>query len=140
MHYAFDEWLRRKAPNIQFARYADDVIVHAHSLKQAESLLALIRCRLADCGLELHPEKTKIAYCKDDDRCETYENMKFDFLGYTFRPRRAKNHRGKMFVSFLPGVSNKAAKSIRAEIRSWRLGSRRGNQSLEEKQANNHTC
>ncbi len=132
MHYAFDEWLRRKAPNIQFARYADDAIVHAHSLKQAESLLALIRCRLADCCLELHPEKTKIVYCKDSDRCETYENMKFDFLGYTFRPRRAKNHRGKMFVSFLPGVSNKAANSIRAKIRSWRLGARRNNQSLEE--------
>ncbi len=88
--------------------------------------------RLAECGLELHPEKTKIVYCKDDDRRGTHEHTSFDFLGYTFRPRRAKNRKGKLFISFLPGVSNKAAKSIRATIRSWRLGATRNNQSLEE--------
>jgi len=132
MHYAFDEWLRRNHPSIQFARYADDAVVHARSQHEAETLLAALRQRLAECGLELHPEKTKIVYCKDDDRRGTHEHTSFDFLGYTFRPRRAKNRKGKLFISFLPGVSNKAAKSIRATIRSWRLGATRSNQSLEE--------
>lgn len=132
MHYAFDEWLRRNYPSVQFARYADDAVVHARSQHEAETLLAALRQRLAECGLELHPLKTKIVYCKDDDRRGTHEHTSFDFLGYTFRPRRAKNRKGKLFISFLPGVSNKAAKSIRAAIRSWRLGTTRNNQSLEE--------
>ena len=132
MHYAFDEWLRRTYPSIQFARYADDAVVHARSQQEANMLLAALRGRLAECGLELHPEKTKVVYCQDDDRRGTHEHTSFDFLGYTFRPRRAKNRHGKLFISFLPGVSNKAAKSIRATIRSWRLGSTRNNQSLEE--------
>lgn len=132
MHYAFDEWLRRNFPDVQFARYADDAVVHARSLTEAEKLLTAIRSRLAECGLELHPEKTKIVYCKDDDRSGTHEHTSFDFLGYTFRPRRAKNRRGKLFISFLPGVSNKAANSIRETIRSWRIGATRNNQSLEE--------
>jgi RNA-directed DNA polymerase len=132
MHYAFDDWLRRNYPSIQFARYADDAVVHVRSLHEAEALLEVLRDRLAECGLELHPEKTKIVYCKDDDRRGTHEQTSFDFLGYTFRPRRAKNRHGKLFISFLPGVSHKAAKSIRATIRSWRLGATRNNQSLEE--------
>ena len=132
MHYAFDEWLRRNFADVQFARYADDAVVHARSRKEAEALLAAIRQRLAECRLELHPEKTKIVYCQDDDRRGTHEHTSFDFLGYTFRPRRAKNRWGKLFISFLPGVSNKAANSIRATIRSWRIGGTRNNQSLEE--------
>jgi RNA-directed DNA polymerase len=132
MHYAFDDWLRRNYPSIQFARYADDAVVHVRSLHEAEALLEVLRDRLAECGLELHPEKTQIVYCKDDDRRGTHEQTSFDFLGYTFRPRRAKNRHGKLFISFLPGVSHKAAKSIRATIRSWRLGATRNNQSLEE--------
>lgn len=132
MHYAFDEWLRRNFPDVQFARYADDAVVHARSLSEAERWLDAIRHRLAECGLELHPEKTKIVYCKDDDRRGDHEHTKFDFLGYTFRSRRAKNRWGKLFISFLPGVSAKAANSIRETIRSWRIGATRNNQSLEE--------
>jgi RNA-directed DNA polymerase len=132
LHHAFDTWMRRTYPDIQFERYADDVIVHAKSKAQAEQLLEAIRARLAECGLELHPEKTKIVYCQDSDRKGQHEHSKFDFLGYTFRPRRAKNYRGKFFVSFLPGVSNKAGKAIRATIRDWRLAATRNNQSLED--------
>jgi RNA-directed DNA polymerase len=132
MHYAFDEWLRRNYPSIQFARYADDAVIHAKSLSQAKHVLQAVRERLRQCGLELHPEKTKIVYCQDTDRRGTHDHIKFDFLGYTFRPRRAKNRWGKPFVSFLPAVSTKAAKSVRAKIRSWRLGATRNNQSLEE--------
>jgi RNA-directed DNA polymerase len=132
LHHAFDDWMRRNHPHIQFERYADDVIVHAKSNAQAEQLLEAIRARLAACGLELHPEKTKIVYCQDSDRKGQHEHIQFDFLGYTFRPRRAKNYRGKPFVSFLPGVSNKAGKAIRATIRDWRLAATRNNQSLED--------
>jgi RNA-directed DNA polymerase len=132
MHYAFDEWLRRYYPSIQFARYADDAVIHAASLAQAQQVLGAVRERLLQCGLELHPEKTRIVYCKDSDRTGTHDHITFDFLGYTFAPRRAKNRWGKYFVSFLPAVSKKAANSIRATIRSWRLGATRNNQSLEE--------
>ena len=76
--------------------------------------------------------KTRIVYCKDDDRRGEYEQTKFDFLGYTFQPRRARNRWGKHFVSFLPAISNKSAKTIRATIRKWRLVSTRSNQSLED--------
>ena len=87
--------------------------------------------RLQDCGLELHPEKTKIVYCKDDDRRRTYPNEKFDFLGYTFRPRRSKNRKGKFFINFSPAVSDKAAKAIRDEIRSWNLP-KRSDKAIED--------
>jgi len=132
LHHAFDTWMRRTYPDIRFERYADDVIVHAKSKAAAEQMLEAIRARLAECGLELHPEKTRIVYCQDSDRKGQHEHIQFDFLGYTFRPRRAKNYRGKFFVSFLPGVSNKAGKAIRATIRDWRLAGTRNNQSLED--------
>jgi RNA-directed DNA polymerase len=132
MHYAFDLWMVRTYPAIQFERYADDVIIHAKSLAQAELVLEAVRRRLKECCLELHPEKTKIVYCQDDDRKGQHEHIKFDFLSYTFRPRRAKNRRGKFFVSFLPAISDKAANAIRETIRDWRLAATRNNQSLEE--------
>ena len=101
MHYAVDEWLRRNNPHIQFARYADDAVIHARSQFEAVEVLSSVRERLQACGLELHPEKTRIVYCRDSDRVGKYEHVKFDFLGYTFRPRRARNRRGKYLVSFL---------------------------------------
>ena len=121
LHYAFDAWMRRDFPEISFERYADDIIVHCKSERQAWWLRTTIAKRLAQCELELHPEKTKIAYCKDSDRTGYYPNEKFDFLGFTFRPRGAMNRLGKHFVGFLPAVSNKAAKSLRDLMRSWRL-------------------
>jgi RNA-directed DNA polymerase len=132
LHYAFDEWMRRNHPHVMFERYADDAVIHAATRAQAESLLEAVRNRLKQCHLELHPEKTKIVYCQDSDRRGKHEHIKFDFLGYTFRPRRAKNRWGKYFVSFLPAISDKAAKKIRAAVRDWRLGASRNNQSLEE--------
>lgn len=72
-------------------------------------------------GLELNLTKTKIVYCKDDDRKDNYENISFDFLGYTFKPRKAKSKYGRYFTSFLPAMSNKAEKAVRKEVRSWRL-------------------
>jgi group II intron reverse transcriptase/maturase len=132
LHYAFDTWMQRIFPSISFERYADDALVHCHSKRQAEKVMAAIRDRFEQCGLELHPEKTRIVYCKDDDRRGEHEHIAFDFLGYTFQPRRAKNRRGKFFVSFLPAISTKAAKTIRATIRQWRMASTRNNQRLED--------
>ena len=124
LHYALDRWLAANYPQVQFERYADDVIVHCRTERQAQELREAIAERLRACGLELHPEKTKIVYCKDDLRRRTYRNEKFDFLGYTFQPRRSKNRKGKFFINFSPAVSNKAAKAIRDKIRSWNLPQR----------------
>jgi group II intron reverse transcriptase/maturase len=132
LHYAFDMWMVRTFPNALFERYADDVIVHCRSEREATLVLEAIRGRFVQCGLELHPTKTQIVYCKDADRRGKYERVVFDFLGYTFQPRRAKNRWGKFFVSFLPAMSTKAAKTVRATIRNWRMASTRNNQRLED--------
>lgn len=121
LHYTFDAWMQRRYPSIPFERYADDSVCHCRTRKQAEHLKNALEQRFADCGLELHPEKTKIVYCKDDDRRLDYPVTSFDFLGYTFRPRRSKNRRGKFFINFSPAISNKAAKAIRQEVRRWKL-------------------
>ena len=120
LHYAFDKWMEREHPDIPFERYADDAVCHCKSEAQAETLKHELSERLKEVGLELHPEKTKIVYCKDDDRREDYPSISFDFLGYTFRPRRSKNRWGKYFINFSPAISNKAAKAIRQRARSWR--------------------
>ena len=121
MHYAFDEWMRRNFPRVPFERYADDVVIHCVSQQQAELVLEAVRQRLKDCKLELHPEKTRIVYCKDDRRRGGYRAQKFDFLGYTFRPRTSCVRGRRPFVGFLPAISDKAAKQIRTTIRDWRL-------------------
>ena len=132
LHYAFDLWMERNHPHVCFERYADDAVVHCRSEGEARTVLEAIRGRLADCGVELHATKTKIVYCKDDDRRGEYERVKFDFLGFTFQPRRAMNRWGRCFVSFLPAISNQAAKEIRRTIRQWRMASTRNNQTLED--------
>jgi RNA-directed DNA polymerase len=121
LHYAFDRWMQRTYPHLPFERYADDAIVHCRTEAEAQEVRAAIAARLQACQLELHPEKTKIVYCKEDDRRGTYLHEKFDFLGYTFRPRRSKNRWGKYFVNFSPAVADKAGKAMRAEIRHWKL-------------------
>ena len=119
MHHAFDAWMCRTFPNVAFERFADDVVIHCRTKWQAESVLNAIRDRLLQCGLELHPTKTRIVYCKDSKRPGKHEHVSFDFLGFTFRPRLAKGRRNERFFGFLPAISAKAAKGIRAKIRSW---------------------
>jgi RNA-directed DNA polymerase len=121
LHLAFDNWMRQTYPAVPFERYADDVIVHCQSEEQAQAVKRAIAARLARCKLELHPDKTKIVYCKDGKRRGSYSNEKFDFLGYTFRARRSKNRWGQYFVNFSPAVSTKAATKIRHEMKRWRL-------------------
>ena len=131
LHYAFDKWMERNYPRNPFCRYADDGITHCRTEAEAKLLLEALDARFNECGLELHPEKTKIVYCKDDDRRGDYPNISFDFLSYTFRPRRAKNRYGKFFVSFLPGVSNKAGKAMRQKAKKWKMHLR-SDKSLED--------
>jgi len=121
LHYVFDRWMAKHQPSIPFERYADDSVCHCVSRAQAKWLKGTLEKRFHDCGLELHPEKTKIVYCQDDDRKQKYPTTSFDFLGYTFRPRRSKNRWGKYFINFTPAISNKAAKRIREQIKSWQL-------------------
>lgn len=121
LHYAFDCWMKRHHPNIPFERYADDVICHCTSEVQAQALRTELAQRFAECKLELHPEKTKIAYCKDANRRGTFPVTQFDFLGYTFRPRMSMSRNRKLFTSFAPAVSNKAAKAMRETMRRWCL-------------------
>jgi group II intron reverse transcriptase/maturase len=126
LHYAFDLWLGREFPAVPFERYADDAILHCKTKAQAHALRDAIIERLAQVGLELNLDKTRVVYCKDSDRTGSHEHEQFDFLGYTFRPRLARSKTGKKFVSFLPAVSNDAAKGMRRTIKRWRLHLRSG--------------
>lgn len=121
LHYVFDKWMVRENPHNPWARYADDGIAHCRSLSEAENLLRKLDKRFKECNLELHSDKTQIVYCKDDDRKGDYPVIKFDFLGYTFRPRRSKNKYGKHFINFTPAVSNAAQKAMRQKIHDWRM-------------------
>ncbi|MDR0250874.1 MAG: group II intron reverse transcriptase/maturase [Burkholderiales bacterium] len=121
LHYAFDTWMARKFPSIGFERYADDVVIHCKNLAQATMLRNMLEQRLAVCKLEMSPSKTKIVYCKDGKRTEGYPEISFDFLGYTFRPRKAKAKDGAIFLNFLPAISGKAAKGVRQTVRDWNL-------------------
>ena len=121
MHYAFDTWLAREYPGVQFERYADDAVVHCATERQAREVLAAIGKRMEQVGLRLHPAKTRIIYCKDGTRRGSHEHTSFTFLGFTYRPRQARRKDGKQFTSFLPAISKDALKKISAEVRSWRL-------------------
>jgi RNA-directed DNA polymerase len=131
MHYAFDAWMAREFPEIRFERYVDDVVVHCGSEPEARRVRDAIAARLAQVGLELHPDKTRLVYCKDADRRDDHEVTSFVFLGYEYRPRLAKNKHGKHFVSFLPAVSREAMKAMGREIRSWHWA-RRSDKSLDD--------
>ncbi len=125
LHYAFDKWLQKYHPNKPWCRYADDGLVHCRSEAQANYMLQVLRQRFEECGLELHPEKTKIVYCKDERRTGTYHHTAFDFLGYTFRRRSCKDSKANlMFLGFAPAVSQQALKEMRRKIRKTRIRSR----------------
>jgi len=123
MHYAFDRWMDREYPGCSFERYADDIVAHCDTQEQARVLRAAIASRLGALGLELHPDKTKVVYCKDGQRRGDAEHTSFDFLGYTFRARRANGRHG-LFVSFLPAMSQSARKAVGQKMRAWHLNRR----------------
>ena len=132
LHYVFDVWMEKYHPGKSWCRYADDGLVHCRSEQEAQQLLVSLKERFEMCGLELHPVKTKIVYCKDGRRKNSYPTTKFTFLGYDYRQRSSfKRETKEVFQSFNPAVSKTAEKSMRAHIRTLRIRNRTG-QSLEE--------
>ncbi|MET8405714.1 group II intron reverse transcriptase/maturase [Streptomyces sp900116325] len=121
LHYAFDTWMAREFPGVAFERYVDDAVVHCVSEAQADHVLRALQMRMREVGLELHPDKTRIVYCKDSNRLGSYEHTVFTFLGFTFRARQVRLKSGKMFTGFNPGISNDALKKLGSRVRSWRL-------------------
>lgn len=121
LHYAFDNWMDRNYHQNPFCRYADDAVVHCRSKAKALELKEALDVRFRKCKLELHPQKTKVVYCKDDFRRENQPVTSFDFLGFTFRGRRAQNRKGRIFTNFSPAVSNKAGKMMREKARGWKM-------------------
>ena len=121
LHYALDSWLERKYPSVPFERYADDAVVHCRTEKQAVFIKDALRRRLANCGLELHPEKTRIVYCKQNGRDQSYKLISFDFLGFCFRPRETRSKAHRSFTSFRPAISRKALKKMAKKIRDWKV-------------------
>lgn len=121
LHYSFDVWMTKNYHNVPFERYADDIVIHARNEAEAKEVQTSLTARLRECHLEIHPTKTKIVYCKDADRTGDFPNISFEFLGYEFRPRRAKNKYGKLFCNFLPAVSRTALTRMKRIVRAWRL-------------------
>jgi RNA-directed DNA polymerase len=131
LHYAFDQWIARNFPGCPFERYADDIVVHCVSREQAQFVRAKIAARMEEVGLTLHPEKTRVVYCKDSKRRGEHEHTSFTFLGYTFRPREARRKNGKSFTSFLPAISPEALKAKSVTLRELRIH-RRSNLTLDD--------
>jgi RNA-directed DNA polymerase len=131
MHYAFDTWMLREFPGCPFERFADDIVVHCKSRRQAEHVLAAIAARMAEVGLRIHPDKTRIVYCKDGRRRGDHEHTSFTFLGFTFRARGARGKNGRNFTGFLPAMSTEALKAKSDRLRRMRIH-RRTDLTLED--------
>lgn len=124
LHYAFDEWIKRNYPKLKFERYADDIVIHCPTKKEAQDVLSSLVNRMRGCYLEVHPLKTKIVFCSSDSRGAKYENpMEFNFLGFTFRRRTTKDKLGNIRDKFLPGISKNALRKISSDIASWKIAS-----------------
>lgn len=122
MHYAFDRWLAERFPGCPFERYADDAVVHCRTLQQAREVLAALSARMEQAGLRLHPDKTTIVYCRDDNRRQPWDGPeKFTFLGYDFRARSQRNKHGRLFTGFAPAISDDARAAKGDIARSWKL-------------------
>ena len=121
LHYAFDVWMERNYPIAPFARYADDAIIHCKSEKEAKEIKEALNQRMKQCKLELHPDKTRIVYCKDEDRTEDYPITQFDFLGYTYKAVYIKCKDGKLRNNFIASASQKACKNLRDKIKELKL-------------------
>lgn len=121
LHHVFDKWMAQELPGCPFERYADDVVIHCSSLAEAQRVKAMVENRLKRCKLEAHPEKTRIVYCRDDNRPDDHQHMSFDFLSYRFKARRVRTKKGDLFIGFNPGMSEKARKKVLDVVRSWGL-------------------
>jgi group II intron reverse transcriptase/maturase len=122
LHYGFDLWMGREFPTVQFERFADDVVIHCVTERQARQVRDAVGARMVEIGLELHPDKTTIVYCKDARRTQEFELVSFTFCGYTFRPRKAYNlDRKEAYSSFLPAVAAEKLTTMSRKAATWRL-------------------
>jgi len=132
LHYGFDLWMTRTFPSVQFERFADDVVVHCVTESQARYVRDAIGRRLVEVGLQLHPDKTRIVYCKDSRRRQEYELVSFTFCGFTFRPREAFDRRRmRAFTGFLPAVAPGKLTDMSRKAEAWRLH-RRATSTLDD--------
>lgn len=131
LHYAFDTWMARTFPGVPFERYVDDAVVHCVSEDQAHKVRRAIGDRMEQVGLQLHPDKTRIVYCRDGNRRGDYEHTSFTFLGYTFMARASWSRRGVRFTGFLPAISKDSLTRLGGEVRRWRLHRRTGSTSTD---------
>jgi RNA-directed DNA polymerase len=132
LHYAFDRWMQKTYPGNLWARYADDGVIHCTSKKEAQSLLERLKERFKECKLEIHPDKTRIVYCRNDNFCGRHEHESFDFLGYTYRRRRVKNKEGNFFYTFTPAVSKDSYQNLKNKLREIRSKHPRTIETLAE--------
>ncbi|MEZ4741940.1 MAG: group II intron reverse transcriptase/maturase [Bdellovibrionota bacterium] len=121
LHYVFDTWMVRNHMQTPFCRYADDGLAHCRSKEEAESLLRALHNRFEECGLELHPDKTKIVFCRRDGRHHSHKTRNFDFLGYSFKPSMVRSRQGNIFLSFVPSVNTSSIKHMISTIKKWKL-------------------
>lgn len=131
LHFAFDTWLAGTFPTVAFERYVDDAVIHCVSEAEAHAVLAALGERMNQVGLALHPDKTRIVYCKDGKRRGSYEHTSFTFLGFTFRARPVQARSGKRFTGFNPAISKDAMNKISEQVRSWRLHRRTGHSDVD---------
>lgn len=120
LHHGFDCWMKQVYPQHPFERYADDIVIHCSSKEAAESLLKQLNERLQAYGLELHPEKTRVVYCKNYHRRDRHDHESFTFLSYDFHPRRKWEGPGrkKSYMIFSCAIATKAKTAIREAIRA----------------------
>jgi RNA-directed DNA polymerase len=121
-----DSWLEREFPTVEFERFADDAVLHCVTERQARQVREALAERLDSVGLRLHPDKTKIVYCRDGKRGRSHEHTSFTFLGYAFCVRKAMDSGGRPFVGFLPAISPEALTAKGLEVRRWRIHMRTG--------------
>jgi RNA-directed DNA polymerase len=121
LHVVFDGWISREIPQVKWERYADDIIIHCATESEAQTVLESVKTRLNQVGLTAHEGKTKIVYCKSGRRQGDYPIISFDFLGYSFRPRKVADKRGNFFLGFTPSISSKALKRLREAISAHRI-------------------
>jgi group II intron reverse transcriptase/maturase len=122
LHFAFDKWMEKNYPTVAFERFADDIIVHCKTEKQAMYIKHLIAKRFEECKLSLSEEKTKLVFCKNPNNkgFKGHKNQSFDFMGFTFKPRLCKTVNGILLLS-MPDISRKSEKSIARQIRSMQI-------------------
>lgn len=117
-----DKWMEKNHPEKPFERYADDIVVHCKTERQALYLLGLIGKRFESCNLSLHPTKTKVVNFRG--RTAKKYPRGLDFLGFTLKPFWCKTKKGfrLMITSFM---STKSKSAVMGKFRQMQIHKRR---------------